>query len=58
MDFFITYGADPWGRPIVTHVSWGAVWVSAFVGVSPRTAAEDWRVARAWLRRELERRAS
>ena len=23
MDFFVTYGADPWGRPIVTHISWG-----------------------------------
>ena len=34
MDFFVTYGADPWGRPIVTHVSWGALWVSAVIGLT------------------------
>ena len=34
MDFFVTYATDPWGRPIVTHVSWGAVWVSAFIGLT------------------------
>ena len=34
MDFFLMHGADPWGQPIVTHVSWGAVWVSAFIGLT------------------------
>lgn len=29
--------------------------IAAELGVSPRTVAKDWAVARAWLRRELER---
>lgn len=28
---------------------------AAFLKVSPRTVARDWKLARAWLRREMER---
>jgi RNA polymerase sigma-70 factor, ECF subfamily len=31
---------------------------AAFLQVSPRTVARDWKLARAWLRREIERAAS
>ena len=31
---FVTSATDPWGRPVLTHVSWQALWVSIFVGVT------------------------
>ena len=31
---FVTSATDPWGRPILTGVSWQALWVSIFVGVT------------------------
>ena len=29
---FITFGRDPWGQPILTHISWNLLWVSIFAG--------------------------
>ena len=33
MEFF-TSATAPWGRPVLTHVSWQALWVSIFVGIT------------------------
>jgi len=29
----ITFGQDPWGRTVFTHVSWDLLWASVFAGV-------------------------
>lgn len=31
---FVTSATDPWGRPVLTHVSWQALWVSILVGIT------------------------
>ena len=31
---FVTSATDPWGRTVLTHVSWQALWVSAFIGLT------------------------
>ena len=33
MDIF-TYGRDPWGREVFTHVAWNASWVFAYIGIT------------------------
>ena len=29
---FVTFGSNPWGQPILTHISWNLLWVSFFAG--------------------------
>ena len=38
---FVTSATDPWGRPILTGVSWQALWVSIFVGVTRASRHTD-----------------
>ena len=33
MDFVVS-ATDPWGRPVLTSVSWQALWVSVFIGIT------------------------
>ena len=30
---FVTYGVDPWGQPILTHISWNLLWVAILAGL-------------------------
>jgi cytochrome b subunit of formate dehydrogenase len=34
MDFFLTWGNNPWGQQILTHVSWDLFWASLFAGLA------------------------
>jgi len=31
---FVVSATDPWGRPVLTSVSWQALWVSVFIGIT------------------------
>ena len=30
---FLTWGRNPWGQQILTHVSWDLLWASLFAGI-------------------------
>src|SRR6201985_1247451 len=31
---FLTWGRNPWGQRVLTHVSWDLLWASLFAGVA------------------------
>ena len=30
---FLTWGRNPWGQEILTHISWDLLWASLFAGI-------------------------
>src|SRR3954471_984483 len=30
---FLTWGRNPWGQQVLTHISWSLLWASLFAGV-------------------------
>jgi len=52
VDYFLTWGRNPWGQQVLTHVSWDLLWASLFAGIMFLVAHASYMVLSAHRKRD------